>query len=128
MSYFFERQEDLWRSKAMLKLPALKHASNMLVCGEDLGMVPDCVPGVMQELSILSLAVQRMPADPKAEFGFPDAYPHLSVCCTSSHDTSTLRGWWEEDEGLRQRFFNSLLGQYGKRRGWWWLVVAATGP
>ncbi len=70
----------------------------MLVCGEDLGMVPACVPGVMDALNILSLEVQRMPKDPAVTFGLPSTYPYDSVCCTSSHDTSTLRGWWEENE------------------------------
>ncbi len=112
--YFYKRHNEFWREKAMEKLPALKSATEMLICGEDLGMVPDSVPGVMNELSILSLAIQRMPNDSSMEFWHPADTPYLSVCSTSSHDTSTLRGWWEEDSAKTQRFYNSVLGNWGE--------------
>ncbi len=113
LDYFYHRNEEFWRAKAMEKLPVIKKATNMLLCGEDLGMVPACVPSVMSELGILSLEVQRMPKDPKIAFGHPDAYPYLSVATPSSHDTSTVRGWWEEDRGQTQKFFNEILGNHG---------------
>jgi 4-alpha-glucanotransferase len=97
----------------MEKLPVIKKASNMLLCGEDLGMVPACVPDVMNELGILSLEVQRMPKDPKISFGNPAAYPYLSVATPSSHDTSTVRGWWEEDHFKTRKFYNEILGNQG---------------
>jgi 4-alpha-glucanotransferase len=52
----------------MKKLPELKRSTNMLICGEDLGMVPRSVPQVMKELAILSLEIQRMPKDPTVRF------------------------------------------------------------
>ena len=110
LDYFYHRNEEFWRGKAMAKLPVLKKATNMLLCGEDLGMVPACVPAVMNELGILSLEVQRMPKDPKITFGHPAGYPYLSVATPSSHDTSTIRGWWEENQSLSQRFYNEILG------------------
>ena len=113
LDYFYRRNDSFWREKAMTKLPIIKKATNMLLCGEDLGMVPACVPSVMNELGILSLEVQRMPKDPKTAFGHPATYPYLSVATPSSHDTSTIRGWWEEDRGQTQRFYNELLGHYG---------------
>jgi 4-alpha-glucanotransferase len=64
VDYFFRRQDDFWMKEAMKKLPALKRSTNMLVCGEDLGMVPHCVPDVMSQLGILSLkynACQKLP-------------------------------------------------------------------
>jgi 4-alpha-glucanotransferase len=114
LDYFYHRNEEFWREKAMDKLPVLKKATNMLLCGEDLGMVPACVPSVMNELGILSLEVQRMPKDPKVTFGQPATYPYLSVATPSSHDTSTIRGWWEENHGISQRFYNEILGNYGE--------------
>lgn len=111
--YFYKRHNDFWRDRAMEKLPAIREATNMLICGEDLGMVPESVPGVMAELQILSLAVQRMPNNPEWEFWHPANTSYLSVTTTSSHDTSTLRGWWEEDRGQIQRFYNHILGQAG---------------
>jgi 4-alpha-glucanotransferase len=113
VNYFFRRQDDFWQKEAMHKLPELKRTTNMLVCGEDLGMVPDCVPDVMQQLGILSLEIQRMPKDPKTEFFHPANAPYMSVVTPSTHDMSTIRGWWEEDTSKTQRFYNTILGKYG---------------
>ncbi|MEZ4920743.1 MAG: 4-alpha-glucanotransferase [Saprospiraceae bacterium] len=113
LNYFYKRQDDFWEGKAMEKLPALKRATNMLICGEDLGMVPDCVPGVMQKLGFLSLEIQRMPKEPGITFFEPRNAPYLSVVTPSTHDMSTVRGWWEEDRDLSQRFYNEVLGQWG---------------
>ncbi|MEQ9427053.1 MAG: 4-alpha-glucanotransferase [Cyclobacteriaceae bacterium] len=112
--YFFHRHNGFWREKGIEKLPAIKDATNMLVCGEDLGMVPACVPGVMDELQILSLAIQRMPNDNEKEFWHPADTPYLSVCSTGSHDTSTIRQWWEEDRDKTQRFYTNILGNHGE--------------
>jgi 4-alpha-glucanotransferase len=113
IDYFYRRQDDFWYREAMHRLPQLKSATNMLVCGEDLGMVPHCVPHAMQQLGILSLEIQRMPKDPKKEFFHPDDAPYLSVITPSTHDMSTIRGWWEENPERTQHFFNQVLGQWG---------------
>lgn len=91
----------------------LTQSTRMLACGEDLGMIPSCVPAVMNELRILSLEIQRMPKNPAHEFALPGEYPYHSVCSISTHDMSTLRGWWEEDRMRTQRFYNTILGYYG---------------
>jgi 4-alpha-glucanotransferase len=111
--YYYERQERFWRDKAMIKLPAIINATNMLVCGEDLGMVPDCVPGVMDELGILNLEIQRMPKGTDNEFSHPSDAKYLGVVSPSCHDMSTIRGWWEEDVDKTQRFYNYMLGHFG---------------
>ncbi len=113
VNYFYERQDEFWRREAMQKLPALKAATNMLICGEDLGMVPHCVPDVMKQLGILSLEIQRMPKNAQKEFFYPEEAPYLSVITPSTHDMSTVRGWWEEDRRRTQKFFNQVLGQWG---------------
>jgi 4-alpha-glucanotransferase len=113
VNYFYERQDEFWRREAMQKLPALKAATNMLICGEDLGMVPHCVPDVMKQLGILSLEIQRMPKNAQKEFFYPEEAPYLSVITPSTHDMSTVRGWWEEDRSRTQKFFNQVLGQWG---------------
>lgn len=112
--YFYKRHDAFWHQKGMEKLPVITSASNMLVCGEDLGMVPDCVPPVMNELAILSLEIQRMSKNPKKKFGHPADAPYLSVCTTSTHDMSTIRGWWEENRDAIQEFFNTELGNPGE--------------
>ena len=111
VDYFFRRQEGFWEAQAMEKLPAMRSASDMLLCGEDLGMVPACVPGVMRALGILSLEIQRWPKDSKAEFGHPAEMPYMSVVTTGTHDMSTLRGWWLEDDKARARYAWEMLGK-----------------
>jgi 4-alpha-glucanotransferase len=113
INYFFRRQDHFWMKEAMNKLPALKRVTNMMVCGEDLGLVPACVPDVMKQLGLLSLEIQRMPKDPKKEFFHPNDAPYLSVVTPSTHDMSTIRGWWEEDKNRIQKFYNNELGQWG---------------
>ena len=114
VNYFFRRQDDFWMKEALQKLPALKRVTNMLVCGEDLGMVPACVPDVMKQLGLLSLEIQRMPKDVNTEFFHPNDAPYLSVVTPSTHDMSTIRGWWEEDRERIQRFYNNQIGQWGE--------------
>ena len=110
--YFYHRNEELWKKEALKKLPKIIEASDMLVCGEDLGMVPDCVKDVMQQLNILSLEVQRMPKNPCDTFVNPANNPYLSVDTTSTHDMSTIRGWWEENGELTNRFYREMLGHH----------------
>ncbi len=111
--FYYKRHNEFWKKQALKKLPALIACSDMLVCAEDLGMIPQSVPEVMDMLQMLSLEIQRMPKKLGVEFGNPAQYPYLSVCTTSSHDTSTLRGWWEEDKEATQRYFNNILCQPG---------------
>ena len=113
VDYFYQRQDDFWRSEAMQKLPALKRVTNMLICGEDLGVVPACVPDAMRQLGLLSLEIQRMPKIPGQEFFRPSQSPYLAVVTPGTHDMSTLRSWWREDRKLTQRFFNRELGRAG---------------
>lgn len=112
--FYYHRHNDFWYGEAMKKLPALVDSTSMLVCGEDLGMIPACVPAVMEELRILSLEIQRMPKGYGCSFDNPANYPYYSVCTTSTHDMSGIRGWWEEDPALIQHYYNELLHQRGK--------------
>ena len=111
--FFYHRHNDFWYGKAMWKLQPLIGATDMLVCGEDLGMIPDCVPAVMDKLQILSLEIQRMPKDPKMEFGNPLLYPYMSVCTTSTHDMPGIRAWWEANHEKTQHFFNYMMHEWG---------------
>lgn len=111
--YFYRRHNDFWKENAYAKLPALLSATGMLVCGEDLGMVPDSVPEVMKSLEILSLEIQRMPKKYGQQFGLPADAPYLSVVTTSTHDMTPLRAWWKENSALTQRFYNDVLQREG---------------
>ncbi len=123
VDYFYRRQDNYWYQSGMEKLPALKKATNMLICGEDLGMMTHCVTEVMKQLGILSLEVQRAPKSNQIEFFHPADAPYLSVVTPSTHDMSTIRGWWEEDRGATQRFYNHQLGHLGEAPYFceWWI-------
>ena len=111
--YYYRRNNQFWYREAMKKLPKLVQATRMLVCAEDLGMVPDCVQWVMDELRILSLELQSMPKDPSVRFGHLSRNPYRSVCTISSHDTPTLRMWWDEDAERTQEYYTTMLYRSG---------------
>ena len=111
--YFYRRNNQFLYQEAMKKLPKLVQATRMLVCAEDLGMVPDCVPWVMDELKILSLELQSMPKDPSVKFGHLSRNPYRSVCTISSHDMPTLRMWWDENVQRTQEYYNTMLYRQG---------------
>jgi len=111
--YFYRRNNQFWYQEAMKRLPRLTQATRMLACAEDLGMVPDCVPWVMNELRILSLEIQSMPKDPTTRFGKLSHNPYRSVDTISTHDMPTLRQWWDEDAERSQAYFNTTLRRGG---------------
>ena len=111
--YYYRRNNQFWYKEAMKKLPKLVQATRMLVCAEDLGMVPDCVSWVMNELRILSLELQSMPKDSHVRFGHLSQNPYRSVCTISSHDTATLRQWWDEDNARTQEYYSTMLYRGG---------------
>ena len=107
--YFYRRNNEFWYHEAMKKMPRLVQATRMLVCAEDLGMVPDCVAWVMKELRILSLEIQSMPKDNHIKFGNLNNNPYRSVATISTHDMPTMRQWWDEDWDRTQEYFNTVL-------------------
>jgi 4-alpha-glucanotransferase len=99
-------EQAIWEQHGRSLLAMLAKASGMLPCAEDLGAVPPCVPRVMAELGVPGLRIPRWTRDwdsPGQPYIALAEYPELSVCTPSVHDTSTLRGWWE-NEGERQGF------------------------
>ena len=111
--YFYRRNNDFWYREAMKKLPKLVEATRMLVCAEDLGMVPACVPWVINELRILSLEIQSMPKDNHVKFGVLANNPYRSVSTISTHDMPTMRQWWDEDWNVAQKYYNEVLWKQG---------------
>ena len=111
--YFYRRHNQFWYNEAMRKLPRLALATRMLMCAEDLGMVPDCVPWAIGRLHILSLEIQSMPKEPGLRFGHLSHNPYLSVCTISTHDMPTMRAWWDEDAGRTQDYFATRLHHDG---------------
>jgi len=110
---YWQRQEALWEEIGLKRLSVIAQASDMLVCAEDLGTVPACVPAVLAALNILGLKIERWSRawhEPHQPFIDPKTYPRLSVCSPSTHDTTTLRGWWEEELREDRAQYGSLLG------------------
>jgi len=110
--YYYIRHDSYWKDQALWKLPALLDASDMMICGEDLGMIPKSVPTVMEDLNILTLEIQRMPKG-NSKFGQVSNYPYFSVCSPSCHDMSTIRGWWEGDHDLAKLYYYDYLHGVG---------------
>ena len=111
--YYYQRNNQFWYREAMRKLPQLIAATSMLVCAEDLGMVPTCVAWVMEELRILSLEVQSMPKASNTAFTCLSDSAYRSVCTPTTHDMPTLRQWWDEDSGRAQCYYNTVLHRGG---------------
>ncbi|MBU3827460.1 MAG: 4-alpha-glucanotransferase [Candidatus Anaerobiospirillum merdipullorum] len=111
--YFYSRHNQFWYEQAKAKLPLLINSTPMLTCGEDLGMVPECVPWLMHELEILSLEIERMPKALGQSFNLPENCPEMAVCTTGTHDMNTLRSWWKEDKALTERYFHEVLHHNG---------------
>ncbi len=112
--YFYHRHNDFWAGQALCKLPALIDATSMLCCAEDLGMIPDCVGWVLDQLQVATLEIQRMPKDPHQLFTDTYHYPYRCVAATSTHDMAPIRGWWGEDRGKTQQFYNNVMGWWGE--------------
>lgn len=96
--YFYHRHNDFWYRNAVKKLQQLIASTNMLACGEDLGMLNESVERCMRNLKILSLELMIMPKQFGVKYGNPQQYPYLSVCTTSTHDCETLRMWLAKDK------------------------------
>jgi 4-alpha-glucanotransferase len=111
--YFFNNQNQLWEEEGIKKLKALKRSTNMLICAEDLGMVPPMVEGVLNNMQMLALEVQRMPKRASDEFSDPRYSPYLSVVTPGTHDMASIREWWDDDKTTIQRFYNHQLGHEG---------------
>ena len=113
-NYYYERHNAFWADKARRKLSQLLEKTHMLVCAEDLGLLPRCVPDVLDELRMLTLEVQDMPKEHGYEFAHLDAYPYRSVATFSTHDMAPMRLWWEENAGRTQRYYATMLQKEGR--------------
>ena len=112
--FYYRRHNDYWKAIAEQRLSMLVETTRMLTCGEDLGMIPDCVPEVMNNQQILSLEIERMPKDTGVEFGAVMHYPYRAVCTTSTHDMNPVRAWWRENRETTQHYYNNVMQWWGE--------------
>lgn len=113
-NYFYQRHNFFWGNQAMHRLSEVFGDTRMLCCAEDLGMLPDCVAPVLDNLRILTLEIQSMPKQSGYEFAHLDANPYRSVATISTHDMSPLRLWWEESPERTQRYYVTMLQKQGR--------------
>ena len=113
-NYFYQRHSFFWGHQALKRLPAILNGCRMLICAEDLGMLPDCVEPVLDQLRILTLEVQQMPKQQGFEYTHLEANPIRSVCTISTHDMAPLRQWWQEQPERRQRYYVTMLQKEGR--------------
>lgn len=112
-NYYYERHEMLWRNNAQSLLSILFGDTKMLLCAEDLGMLPACVGEVLSQQRILSLEIQTLPKYLGEEFTHLSQNPVRSVCSFSTHDMAPLRLWWQENPSKAQRYYTSVMMREG---------------
>ena len=113
-NFFFQRHSFFWGQEALKRLPSILNAERILMCAEDLGMLPNCVEPVLNELRLLTLEIQQMPKQQGFEFSHLDANPIRSVATIATHDMAPLRLWWEESPERRQRYYVTMLQKEGR--------------
>lgn len=112
--FYYHRHNKFWYQTAMQKLPRMIEATDMLPCAEDLGMVPECVKWVLEELQILTLEIQTMPKGMDGRFAHLENNPYKSVATIFTHDMPTLRLWWREDPAVTLQYYHEILQKDGK--------------
>ena len=113
-NYFYQRHDFFWGQHALRRLPAVLKGCRMLVCAEDLGMLPECVEPVLDQLRILTLEVQQLPKQQGFEFAHLEANPIRSVATITTHDMAPLRLWWQENAERRQHYYVTMLQKEGR--------------
>ena len=113
-NYYYQRHNMFWGSVGMQRLNDVLCDTRMLVCAEDLGMLPDCVEPVLDVQRILTLEIQQMPKQSGVEFAHLDGNPVRSVATPTTHDMAPLRLWWEERPERTQRFYTTMLQKQGR--------------
>ena len=112
-NYYYQRHNFFWGTEAIRRLTEVFSDTRMLCCAEDLGMLPDCVAPVLDQLRILTLEIQSMPKHSGFEFTHLDGNSYRSVATFSTHDMPPLRLWWEESSERTQRYYVTMLQKQG---------------
>lgn len=112
--YFYQRHNMFWGGRAMKRLSMILRDTRMLVCAEDLGMLPDCVEPVLDALRVQTLEIQTMPKQSGYEFAHLGANTYRSVATFSNHDMPPMRLWWEESPERTQRYYVTMLQKEGR--------------
>ena len=104
---FDPADERLWGPQGKTILSMMLDSTEMLLCGEDLGVVPKICTQTMKELGIPGNDVQRWVKDWNARHDFfsPQEYRDMSVTMLSTHDTTNWAAWWDYEAGTMDEAF-----------------------
>lgn len=94
-------QNQIDRGYNFLRM-VLDEAKGKLPIGEDLGVIPNYVRRMLNDLRIPGYKVLRWEREDNGYYREPRHYPTVSLATTSTHDTETVRGWWETMD-IRER-------------------------
>ena len=113
--FFDPPDEGRWREHGRNILLLILNNSDMLLCAEDLGIIPRPCTETLYELGVLGNEVQRWVKDWNVRHDFlrPDEYRVMSVVMLSTHDTTSFSGWWEYEAGTVDEvlFIRRCLGR-----------------
>jgi 4-alpha-glucanotransferase len=99
--FFDPRDERVWGEHGRKILTVMAGSTGMLLCAEDLGVIPPACTETLAQLGIPGNDVQRWVKDWKTKNDFlpPQEYRRLSVAMLSTHDTTNWAAWWEKEAG-----------------------------
>jgi 4-alpha-glucanotransferase len=136
--FFDPNDENRWGEQGKKLLSILQKNTDMILCGEDLGVIPNVCRETLKEMRIPGNDVQRWVKDWAVAHDFlePENYRKLSVAMLSTHDTTNWSGWWENEAGtvdedlfirkcsergidyisIKDRLFDPLRSRHGRLR------------
>ncbi len=136
--FFDPKDEKKWPQQGKELLSVLLENTKMLLCAEDLGVIPKICPDTLKELGIPGNDVQRWVKDWKLKHDFlpPQEYRKFSVAMLSTHDTTNWPAWWENEAGtvdaalfmrrcnqhqieynsVKEKLFQQQLSRHGRLR------------
>jgi 4-alpha-glucanotransferase len=98
---FDPRDEHYWEAHGRKILTFMLDNTDILLCAEDLGVIPRSCTKVLKELGIPGNEVQRWTKDwnTRHDFLLPSEYRESAVAMLSTHDTTNWPAWWENEAG-----------------------------
>ena len=113
---FDPADENTWKEHGAYILSLMLKNTKILLCAEDLGVIPKACTGTLKALGIPGNDVQRWVKDWKVKHDFlaPKDYRRLSVAMLSTHDTTNWPAWWENEAGtIDEALFIRKSGERG---------------
>lgn len=105
--------EAEWQQHGEQLFRMMLHASEMLPCAEDLGMVPACSEPTLASLGIPGMEVYRWTEENNHAPSLREQYRLIASAVLSTHDTLPVSQWWHdlaEEERLNRAVHLGLSG------------------